>query len=301
MEENEYIEIGKILSGELKQNLPAEARDLEKIWAQAGDFKYAEAAENDLAWNKLKSKIQEPAPLKISWLRKNAWAVAASVSLLLIAGGGIWIFNNHNEPLIAAIEESTTNREMKTMHLSDGSTIVLNSNTKITVEAGFNQKSRKIKLVGEANFEVAPNAKIPFEVYAGNTKTLVVGTGFDISAFDGEDVAIAVNHGKVKFGNPKSSVYITKGEAARSIGNGNQLIKEVLNPNQLAWQQDNWIFKAARLDEIALQMKHRFGKTFKYNANDAAKQFTGKFAQGTSIESMAKTIAEALQVQITIE
>jgi len=303
MEEKDYNKIGKLLSGEEKATTSdADLSAMKSIWDSAGSYNYPELSNSDAAWTDLQKRISTPAPIKISWIRQHAFAVAASIALLAVAGTSFWMMNNSpDKNSIAAIHEKTGNKEIKTVSLSDGSVVVLNSNSEVTVVAGFNETNRTIELKGEANFEVAPNKDIPFVVTAGKTITQVVGTGFDISAFEGEDVKITVTHGKVKFAGTKDNVMLVKGDAAKYDARASKVQKVEADLVNLAWQNENWIFKAAKLNDIALQIKHRFGKTMKFEATNASKLFTGKFATGTSPEQMAKTISQALQISVTID
>jgi transmembrane sensor len=76
-------------------------------------------------------------------------------------------------------------------NLSDGTTLTLNTNTKVEVD--FSGDLRKIKLMkGEANFDVAKNPKRPFVVYAGDGVVWAVGTSFNVKyALDKIDVVVS--------------------------------------------------------------------------------------------------------------
>jgi ferric-dicitrate binding protein FerR (iron transport regulator) len=58
-------------------------------------------------------------------------------------------------------KENTTDHQM-TVNLEDGSTIVLQKNSKILYPEKFEKEQRKVILIGEAFFEVAKNPSRPF-------------------------------------------------------------------------------------------------------------------------------------------
>jgi ferric-dicitrate binding protein FerR (iron transport regulator) len=90
--------------------------------------------------------------------------------------------------------------------LSDGSRILLNSNSRLRVPADFNHTDRKIMLEGDAFFEVAHDSIRPFIVMAQGTTTTALGTSFRINAYADEPTAsISLVTGKVKVTVPATS------------------------------------------------------------------------------------------------
>lgn len=90
---------------------------------------------------------------------------------------------------------STAVGEQKTVQLPDGSTVILNTNTRISLD--FNQARRTITLLkGEAHFEVAHNPDQPFEVIAGKGTVRAIGTAFTVY-LKSDDVEVVVTEGTV--------------------------------------------------------------------------------------------------------
>ena len=80
--------------------------------------------------------------------------------------------------------------------LEDGSTIWLNSNTKVTL--AYTEHFRRIKLLqGEAHFEVAKDAARPFEVYSNDRLVRAVGTAFSVHKRK-DSLEVLVTEGKVE-------------------------------------------------------------------------------------------------------
>ena len=85
--------------------------------------------------------------------------------------------------------------QQTTTNLSDGSQIVLNTNSQIRVD--FRDDYRTVQLLqGEALFTVAQDAKRPFRVYAGDGRIQAIGTAFAVY-LRGDDVQITVTEGRV--------------------------------------------------------------------------------------------------------
>ncbi|OZB19127.1 MAG: hypothetical protein B7X53_01255 [Hyphomonas sp. 34-62-18] len=122
-------------------------------------------------------------------LRQFAGITAAAIaaSALLVAGIGY-----------LSVERDTYETalgEQRTIELSDGSTLTLNTNS--AVEIAYSGSRRFVRLArGEALFEVAKDEERPFQVVAAGSLTTATGTVFDIHARDGE-VAVTLLSGGV--------------------------------------------------------------------------------------------------------
>ena len=96
--------------------------------------------------------------------------------------------------------EQTNNSNMpQIITLSDGSSVLLQPNSKLSYPKIFIGNQRKVYLSGEAFFEISKNPKKPFFVYANEIVTKVVGTSFRIRAYSNQpNVEVLVRTGKVK-------------------------------------------------------------------------------------------------------
>ncbi|WP_146624423.1 FecR family protein [Larkinella arboricola] len=136
----------------------------------------------------------------------TGYRIAASVALLLVVGCLGWLITHQALSLRSSLSAAhahegmveQTNRTSKPVlvRLPDGSTVRLQPNSRIQHVASFGQGVRVVMLTGEAFFNVVPNPKVPFLVYARDVVTRVVGTSFTVKAFDPQ-VTVAVRTGRV--------------------------------------------------------------------------------------------------------
>jgi transmembrane sensor len=106
--------------------------------------------------------------------RRRRWsAIAASAAALgLIAGGLVW--DRLRLPTYA-----TAIGEQRSIELADGSTVELNSRSKIRIR--YSEHERNVELLeGQALFHVAKSHGRPFVVSADGTRVRAVGTQFDV-------------------------------------------------------------------------------------------------------------------------
>jgi len=116
-------------------------------------------------------------------------AVAAAC-LVLIVGAAIFYFAGTTgvAPVAYPLSYATKPAEKKSFVLPDGSKVILNADSKLSVDAGFGEKERRIHLDGEAFFDVAHNASKPFIVQTSRMDVKVLGTAFNVKAYTTDDL-----------------------------------------------------------------------------------------------------------------
>lgn len=107
--------------------------------------------------------------------------------------------------------------------LADGSSVVLQSTSELTLNSEFGRTTREVHLKGEAFFNVFRDESKPFVVYTDEVITRVLGTSFNVRAYEDDgDITVAVRSGKV-------SVYANKHKTSRQVMHSPEVI---LSPNQ---------------------------------------------------------------------
>jgi len=88
--------------------------------------------------------------------------------------------------------------ENNTVHLQDGSYVMLAAGSELRYDAPFNNKHRHVYLSGKGFFKVAKDPNRPFTVYSHGIATTALGTSFTITAWPGNnDISVALHTGKV--------------------------------------------------------------------------------------------------------
>ena len=124
---------------------------------------------------------------KYTWLR-----VAAAVTVLFLLA--LFLHDRYSdEPRAtdAPMHFSTAAGERKKIKLPDGSVILLNAKSSLSVDKTFNTKDRKVSLIGEAYFEVSRNKEKPFRVLTKDFDINVLGTTFNVRVYPGEGTSEA--------------------------------------------------------------------------------------------------------------
>lgn len=126
------------------------------------------------------------------------WPAAACLFLVVVGAIMFWKFNA-NVVEVDVVQKFTERAEHKFLLLSDSTQVWLNASSTINYPEQFNGKKREVYLNGEAYFDVKHADKIPFIIHTGDVTTVVLGTAFNIKAYEGQQhITVSVKRGKVQ-------------------------------------------------------------------------------------------------------
>lgn len=188
--------------------------------------------------------------------------------------------------------------------LPDGTRVWLNAASSLRYPAVFNAKEREVELNGEAYFEVAQMAAVPFRVKAGNRTTVdVLGTSFNLSAYPDEpSINTTLLNGKVKVEAPgQPAALLLPGQQAKLNEQGVlQVLTNVDVAQVVAWK-DGWFqFHNANLTEVLRELSRWYNVTFIYEGNIAPRAFEGRIQRDLALSKVLNALEKA-QVHFRIE
>jgi transmembrane sensor len=141
-----------------------------------------------------------------------------------------------------------------TLILSDGTTVHLNSLSSLRYPVKFSGKYRMVELSGEAFFDVRHNTGTPFIVKINNAEVEVLGTEFNINAYEGASFnAITLEQGSIKIYTKQagtSGTVLKPNQQALVSQNDEMKIREVNASFFSSWRHGKIIFKDERLEDI---------------------------------------------------
>jgi len=112
-----------------------------------------------------------------------------------------------SSPVVEEHTLSTPRGGQYKLLLPDGTTVWLNAASSITYPTAFTGTSRRVKISGELYFEVAKDSKRPFQVTVNGMLVEVLGTHFNINAYDDEPaIKTTLLEGSVKVGSRQSAI-----------------------------------------------------------------------------------------------
>ena len=139
--------------------------------------------------------------------------------------------------------------ERMQMVFQDGTRVWLNADTRLRYPEKFGFSMRRVELDGEAYFEVAHNEKLPFRVEARDCKLTVLGTKFNVSAYEEDPVVqTALMEGSLRFESERARETMTPGDLITYHRASGCVRRERADTEQFC----GWIDGIIRYDAITL-------------------------------------------------
>jgi len=168
------------------------------------------------------------------------------------------------------------------LKLPDGTKVWLNAASSITYPTAFTDKTREVRVTGEAYFEVAANAKQPFIVKTTVDNILVLGTAFNINAYaDLTTVKTTLIEGSVKIG----SAILKPGQA---YANGN-IIKTNIEQD-IAWKNGFFDFTGLDLLSVTKQLERWYAVRIVFPQGVPSFTFQGKLDRNLNLTQVLKSL-----------
>jgi len=163
---------------------------------------------------------------------------------------------NTDNATITAYHKLTTPAGGKySIVLPDGTKAWLNSKSSLRFPTSFNGTERNVEMTGEVYFEVAKNAKQPFKVHSNGTQITVLGTHFNVMAYDDEpQQKTTLLEGSIRLTSGKLVKLLQPGQQATVDPSGIQLVDHSDLEAVMGWKNDLFVFKNMEIREIGLQL-----------------------------------------------
>lgn len=185
---------------------------------------------------------------------------------------------------------STPNGGQYNIVLPDGSKVWLNSASSLRFPSKFTGDERSVELSGEGYFEVAKNKDKPFRVKAGEANIQVLGTHFNINAYQNEDVlSTTLLEGSVKVVNKGKSVIIKPGQQARLVkGQGGIAFSTVDINDVVAWKSGYFVFNNTDIHSIMRQLARWYNVDVEFKDSNIQETFAGRISKNKNLSEVLK-------------
>ena len=180
---------------------------------------------------------------------------------------------------------------------SDGSKAWLNAASSLRFPVAFIGNERKVELTGEAYFEVAKNASMPFKVeIAGKGEVEVLGTHFNVSAYREEATAnTTLLEGSVRVIGLATgdSHIINPGEQAQVDSKGQISVNKNADTKQaIAWKNGTFNFSNVDLAVALRQLSRWYDVDIKFEGSVPQRHFTGEIHRDLKLHQVLKLLEE---------
>nr|WP_068888415.1 FecR family protein [Pedobacter panaciterrae] len=231
---------------------------------------------------------------------------------------GVKITKNANGQLVYTIAESgkkeidyntinTPRGGEYQINLPDGTKVWLNAASSVTFPTSFaNAKNRKIKLTGEAYFEVFKNKNLPFIVVTDKQEVEVLGTHFNINSYEDEKdtrttllegsvqvrrILHAANQSNIAIAHDNSKILKPGQQSRVSSQPSKDISVEVANITQvMAWKNGYFHFENDNLLTVMNQLSRWYDIQVVYEVNRTDDEFVGDIPRNVKLSEVLKVL-----------
>lgn len=273
--------------------------EFQHYMAQKSDIQTDVEAKLEEIWEKIENEMPVP---EIQFTPKRSiptWMKVASVALVVIGAGFFLMRNSANDAQLYSQSISAQNEKLF-FTLDDGTQVWLNENSTLEYNDEFGTKKRQLRLSGEAFFDVAHNAEVPFQVHSQSVNITVKGTAFNVNAIENGKVEVALLRGSVAVSSKelKNKEILLKPNQRLTMRNGENVALDTIQKPQLAentdtipkevkWTNAQLNFNREKLVNLARLMENRYGVQITItNEKLKSQRFTGSITNESLTEML---------------
>lgn len=178
--------------------------------------------------------------------------------------------------------------------LADGSRVWLNAASSIRFPTTFTAKERRVETTGEVYFEVAHNVVAPFKVSTRGMEVTVLGTHFNINAYEDEaTIKTTLLEGAVKLQTGSSTGVLKPGEQASINSSGAMHVTNDADLEEVvAWKNGSFQFTAQTIQSIMRQISRWYDVEIVYEGTISKETFSGIVSRNSNVSEVMKILAE---------
>ncbi len=179
------------------------------------------------------------------------------------------------------------------INLADGTAVWLNNLSELTFPVSFDKSNNRIvSLKGEAYFEVAHDASRPFKVMVNGIELKVLGTKFNVNAFQAKTVSATLLKGSVSMATNNAVCLLKPGQQAVS-NDGKIKLSPADLEKVMAWKNGYFYFKEDGIEAILGQLSRWYDIKIKYNTNKNPElHYSGKILRSEKLEDVLKILTD---------
>ncbi|SFD88932.1 FecR family protein [Chitinophaga sp. CF118] len=281
---------------------PALQSAIDRMWAELTPAQQLSPDESDALYLKITENDRftiQPIYKKRRWL-----GYAAGILLLLSTGTSAYLlFTPSRTASVVYKELSVPAGQRIQLKLADGSMVWLKAGSKLRYPASFTGNTRELFLEGEAYFDVTHRDKQPFLVHTGSVTTKVLGTAFNIQAYN-QLLTVAVVNGKVSVaeGNAALGVIVANQFLEYHQENKQVVLRDTIAGNMVAWTKGELILDNVTMGDAAITIGRWYNVEIVFADPELKKsRFTFSFLHGENIQEVMNMISHLNGFRYNIE
>jgi len=224
-------------------------------------------------------------------LAKQSFDINEANGVKIVGENGELTYKNENSNLFKSLIYNTITVPKKGFYkitLSDGTKVWLNADSKLSYPVRFSSFNRKVKLSGEAYFEVNKDNMRPFSVEVQNQTVRVLGTKFNVNTYKNYTKTTLLEGSVMVMVSDKSEKLFPGQEAlfdSKDINVYNADIQKVM-----AWKNGKFLFRKETIMGIMDEVSRWYDIEIVYKGNDFDKKFTGDISRSLKLPEVLEML-----------
>lgn len=187
--------------------------------------------------------------------------------------------------------------------LPDGTKVWLNAASSLSYPAAFTGAKREVRLLGEAYFEVAKNKKMPFVVYTEGQEVMVLGTHFNVNAYEDEvetKTSLLEGSVKVRLVNSAATAVLKPGQQA--VFESNKLdVLAIDVAEAIAWKEGRFLFQEEDIRSIMRKIARWYDVDVVYAPHVSMNKIGGRISRDTPLSAVLKMLSSTDKFNFKVE
>ncbi|TDE45553.1 FecR family protein [Flavobacterium rhamnosiphilum] len=215
-------------------------------------------------------------------------------------GGVVYTAGNNAQSVYNTM--TTPRARQYNLELSDGTKVWLNASSSITFPTSFAANERKVTTTGEVYFEVAKDKTRPFIVSVDDMQVNVLGTHFNVNAYDDEAaINTTLLEGSVLITEKGKKVLLKPGQQAKKQKTAAIVVNDNVNLDEvMGWKNGVFYFDNASLQTVLRQLSRWYDVDVVFEKDVPSRTFEGEIQRNLQLSQVLK-ILEKNKVHFKID
>lgn len=237
------------------------------------------------------------------------WVASVAAVFMIAVSAGLWFFRvEPGRPQLTVAQEKKMGPVIfsgkQFVRLPDGSTVVLNEQSRLSYSPAFGENDRKVRLVGEGYFDIQYIPSKPFKVVTGKITTTVLGTAFNVKAYEGQaEIKVTVSRGKVRVSDEERTLGIITPDQQIAI---NTVTNDFVQRDIKAETAEEWKSEYLILDDVSFQeatetIARKYDVKITVSNNELKKcNISATFVEGESLEQVLTVVTTVVDASYEV-
>lgn len=182
--------------------------------------------------------------------------------------------------------------------LSDGTKMYVNAASHVIYPSVFNDDKREIAVEGEVYLEVAHNPKVPFIVKTKGLDVKVLGTVFNVTAYEEHDISVVLVNGRVEVSSSAKEKILLNPSQRISLKNGIMKKEMVDVMKYICWKDNIMLLEKETVSKVLDNLSRYYGVPIWYDKSIAGRKLSGKLDLCGSIEEVLDIVKVSASLNV---